>query len=97
MVEVHSSGRQLMWCLVYALEFKCCQNVQHQLLLYFCRVDWIVVNSFGAGVDGCIDVDFGDVAVDAIVCFAGDFFVLVVDVVGFDVVDAHCCCLVYIY
>ena len=72
------------------------------VLLYFRHVDWIVGNSFGAGagIDGCIDVDFGsdgdDVAVDVAVCVAVGFVVLVVDIVGFDFVDTHCCYLVHI-
>ena len=76
------------------------------MLLYLCHADWIDGNSIragagvgaGAGVDGCIDFDFGsdgdDFAVS--VCVAVDFVVLVVDIVDFDFIDAHCRYLVHI-
>ena len=61
------------------------------MLLYFCRGDWIVVNSFGAGAGAAVGVD---VAVDVIVHLAVaddivDYVVCVVDfvdVVGVGVV-----------
>ena len=71
------------------------------MLLYFCRVDWIVENFFGADAGaGDVGSDFGavdvDVTVDVVVCLAADFVVLVVDVVDVGFVDVHCYYLVHI-